>query len=99
MLLYLVDLTIKIEKSLLLGLPKIFIKKLHRVQNAAARLVVGARRYDRVSDHIKNLHWLLVEQRVVFKTAFFTFRFLRDSSPVYLLDLVKFYKPTRELRS
>jgi hypothetical protein len=40
MLLYLVDLTIKIEKSLLLGLPKILIKKLHRVQNAAARLVV-----------------------------------------------------------
>jgi hypothetical protein len=48
--------------------------KLQRVQNAAARLVVGAGRYDRVSDNIKNLHWLPVEQRVVFKTAVLTFR-------------------------
>ena len=63
--------------------------KLQRVQNAAARLVVGARRYDRVSDHIKNLHWLPVEQRVVFKTAVLTFRCLSDSAPVYLSDLAE----------
>ena len=85
--------------SLLFGLPKTLMVKLQRVQNAAARLVVGAGRYDRVSDHIKNLHWLPVEQRVVFKTAVLTFRCLNDSAPVYLSDLVKLYKPTRDLRS
>ena len=85
--------------SLLFGLPKILMVKLQRVQNAAIRLVVGVGRYDRVSDHIKNLHWLPVEQRVVFKTAVLTFRCLNDFSPVYLSDLVKLYKPTRDLRS
>jgi hypothetical protein len=67
-------------------------------QNAAARIVVGAARYDPVSDHIKNLHWLPVEQRVVFKTAVLTFRCLNDSAPVYLSDLVKLY-PTSTLTS
>jgi hypothetical protein len=81
-------LTIKIEKSLLLGLPKILIGKLQRVQNAAARLVVEVGRYERVSDYFKTLHWLPVEQQVVFKTAFLTFRCLSDSFPVYLSDLV-----------
>jgi hypothetical protein len=51
--------------SLLFGLPKTLMVKLQRVQNAAARLVVGVGRYDRVSDYIKNLHLLPVEQRVV----------------------------------
>ena len=69
------------------------------VQNAAVRLVVGAGRHDRVSEHLKNLHWLPVEQRVEFKTALMTFRCLYDIAPVYLSDLVEWYKPTRELRS
>jgi hypothetical protein len=56
--------------------PKDFMVKLQHVQNAAARLVVGAGRYCRVSDHIKNLHWLPVEQRVVLNTAVLTFRCL-----------------------
>ena len=51
--------------SLLFGLPKTLMVKLQRVQNAAARLVVGVGRYERVSDYIKNLHLLPVEQRVV----------------------------------
>ena len=69
------------------------------VQNAAVRLVVGAGRHDRVSEHLKNLHWLPVEQRVEFKTALMTFGCLYDIAPVYLSDLVQWYKPTRELRS
>ena len=85
--------------SLLVGLPKSQLGKLQRVQNAAARLVVGAGRHDRVSEHLKNLHWLPVEQRVEFKTALMTFRCLYDIAPVYLSDLVEWYKPTRELRS
>ena len=64
------------------------------VQNAAVRLVVGAGRHDRVSEHLKNLHWLPVEQRVEFKTALMTFRCLYDIAPVYLSDLVEWYKPT-----
>ena len=73
--------------------------KLQRVQNAAAMLFVGAGRYDRVSDHIKNLQWLPVEQRMVFKTAVSTFRCLNDSVPVYLSEMVELNQPTRELRS
>ena len=85
--------------SLLVGLPKSQLGKLQRVQNAAVRLVVGAGRHDRVYEHLNNLHWLPAEQRVEFKTALMTFRRLYDIAPVYLSDLVEWYKPTRELRS
>ena len=36
-------------------------------QNAAAHLVLGARRYDRIT--LKQLHWLPVQRLVVFKTV------------------------------
>ena len=50
--------------ALLDGLPKYQINKLQNVQNTAARIIARLRKYD----HIKNLHWLPVEQRIVFKT-------------------------------
>jgi len=38
------------------------------VLNAAARLVVGANRYDHISRVLRDvLHWLLVTQRIQFK--------------------------------
>jgi len=40
---------------------------LQRVQNAAARLVIGSRRCSHISPVLCQLHWLPVWQRVVFK--------------------------------
>jgi len=39
------------------------------VQNAAARLVTGARRCDHITPVLWQLHWLPVRQRVLFKIA------------------------------
>ena len=57
--------------SLLYGLPKNQIEKLQRVQNCAARLVVNARRHDHITPVLKDLHWLPVEQRIIFKILLF----------------------------
>ena len=85
--------------SLLYGLPKNQIEKLQRVQNCAARLVVNARRHDHITPVLRDLHWLPVEQRIIFKILLFTFKALNGLAPSYLRDLVKFYVPERDLKS
>ena len=51
--------------SLLHGLPKYEINKLQSVQNAAARVIACLSKFDHVSDTLKELHWLPVEQRII----------------------------------
>ena len=53
--------------SLLYGLPETEISKLQRVQNSAARLLVGAGKYDNVNGILRTLHWLPVRKRILFK--------------------------------
>jgi len=45
------------------------MSRLQSVQNAAARLVSGARRYDHITPVLQELHWLPVRRRVDFKMA------------------------------
>jgi len=43
------------------------MSRLQSVQNAVARLVSGARRHDRITPVLQQLHWLPVLRRVDFK--------------------------------
>ena len=60
--------------------------RLQSVQNAAARLVTGAKRSDHISSMLRHLHWLPVRQRVVFKIATIVCRSLSGHAPGYLAD-------------
>ena len=53
-------------------------------QNAAARLMSGARRYDRITPVLKELHWLPVRRRVDFKMATLVYLSLSGMAPAYL---------------
>ena len=55
--------------SLLFGISDGLLRRLESVQNAAARLVTGARRCDHITPVLRQLHWLPVRQRVVFMIA------------------------------
>ena len=85
--------------SLLSGLPVTKIKPLIRVQNAAARLVTRARKYDHITDIFIKLHWLPVVQRINFKLLLLVYKSLYGFAPNYLCELIKFYVPSRSLRS
>jgi len=85
--------------SLLFGLPKHLLKKLQHVQNAAARLVTFSRKEEHVTPILYNLHWLPVEQRIIFKILLLTFKALQNQAPSYLCELIDPYIPTRVLRS
>jgi hypothetical protein len=74
--------------SLLFGLPKRELLKLQRVQNAAAKLYGGLRRYDHVTPILRdNLHWLPVTYRIAFKIAVLTYNALHNMAPSYLTEM------------
>ena len=67
--------------SMLIGIPECDLKRLHRVQNIAAKLVLNWE----YSSHecLKKLHWLPVRLRVKHKVLTFLFKSLRGESPKY----------------
>ena len=61
-------------------------RRLQSVQNAAARLVSGARRRDHITPVLQQLHWLPVRQRIEFKVAGLVHQSLAGVTPAYLAD-------------
>ena len=62
------------------------IDRLQSVMNAAARLVLSARKYEHVTPLLRDLHWLRVPERIEFKLAVLVFRCLHGTAPAYLAD-------------
>ena len=50
-------------------------------------------KFDHISDTLKELHWLPVEQRIIFKIKFICFKILNNLAPDYLVDLIHVYEP------
>jgi len=72
--------------SLVYGITEGLMSRLQSVQNAAARLVSGARRYNHITPVLQELHWLPVRCRVDFRMT--TLVYIRQSlsgmAPAYL---------------
>ena len=72
--------------SMLIGIPECELKRLQRVQNIAAKLVLNWE----YSAHecLKKLHWLPVRLRIKHKVLTLLFKSLRGESPKYLREMV-----------
>ena len=81
--------------SLLHGLNKTQLKRLQRFQNTAARLVTLSRKCTHITPILKQLHWLPIEQRIIFKISMSVFKIIHGVSPAYLCSLVNLYEPLR----
>ena len=80
--------------SLLYGLLKHLVHRLQLAQNRAARLILCGRKHDRVTPLLKELHWLPVKQRIIFKILLFTFKALNNLCPSHISYLLETCKPT-----
>ena len=60
---------------------KFNLRKLQCIQNSAARIVSNTSRCTSKTPVLKNLHWLPVEHRSVFKTATLVYKFLHTGFP------------------
>ena len=67
--------------ALYVGLPLRLMRKLQVVQNAAARLLSGVRKYHHISPTLAALHWLPIQFRIDFKVLMLTSRALNGLGP------------------
>ena len=85
--------------GLLYGLPDTLICRLQRIQNSAARLITRTHSRESVSLILRNLHWLPVKDRLIFKLLVIAFKCQHKLAPLYLQQLLNEYHPIRQLRS
>lgn len=74
--------------SILIGLPASSTAPLQRLQNAAARLVMGLRARDHVTSALASLHWLPILSRIQYKVALMMFLIHTNQCPSYLSNIV-----------
>jgi len=70
--------------SLLYGVGDGLLKKLQAVQNAAARVVTGTKKFDHITPVLRDLHWLPVRQRIKYKLAMTVYKCLGGLAPTWL---------------
>ena len=71
--------------NLLSGCYDYLLKRLQMVHNCAARLILGRRKYDRVTPMLAELHWLPVKERIIYKICLF----VSNASTIQLLNTFK----------
>ena len=79
--------------GLLVGTSESNFSKLQRLQNRAARLLARPRatrgRPLYITPVLRELHWLPVSQRVLYKLCVHVYGCLRESAPEYLQQLIR----------
>ena len=80
-------------KSILYSHPKQELDRLQRVQNTAARLITETKQYELINPTLRELLWLPVASRLIFKVILITFKIL------YGLVFVLFVVPVRKILS
>ena len=76
--------------SLYYGTTSRNIQLLQTIQNRACSTVLGLKRRDPKTEHLKKLHWLKIPQRIEFKILLTVFKSLNGLAPDYLSRLVKY---------
>ena len=85
---------------LLMGSAEYQIDKLQRIQIMACRVICGVGKFDSISYHLKDLHWLHTHEHIAYTICILMFKCYRDIAPKYLVELVSFKsKHSRNLHS
>ena len=70
------------------GLPGVTLAPLRRVMNAAVRFVAGLGPRDHVTAAWRDLHWLPIDQRIIYKLCILMHAVRNGTAPTYIRDLV-----------
>ena len=85
--------------SVLFGIPDTELNRLQRIQNMAAKLVLGRNKFESATAALKELHWLPIKYRIQQKIATLVFKCVHGMAPDYLADLLHKKEHPRDLRS
>ena len=76
------------------------ILRLQRIQNQAARILTKTPRRDHITEVLIDLHWLRIEERIVYKLLILTFKaFIDRTAPLYLCELIEQQKSSTNIRT
>ena len=75
------------------------ISKLQSVQNFAARVITGIRKYDHVTPILQQLAWLPVECMLKLRDAVMTFKCMKGLAPPYLCDKFEMRSKTHSVNT
>ena len=84
--------------SLFRSLSKFNLSKLQCIQKSAARIVSNTSCYTSITPVLKKLHWLPVEQCMLFKTATLVYKFLHTNFPRYFAPYLASYTSSYSTR-
>lgn len=76
--------------SLYYGIADKLLHQIQLIQNAAAKVVTGKYKYDHIGEDLKDLHWLDIRKRILFKLALLVHKSITGTAPQYLQDLVSY---------
>ena len=85
--------------SLLHGTSQHNLDRLQRVQNSLARVVTQASHRTNATELRRQLHWLLIRQRVGFKLGTIAIRAIHTGVSSYLASELHRHQPSKALRS
>ena len=68
------------------------IRQLQSIQNRACATILGLKKREPKTEHLKNLHWLKVQERIEFKILLMTYKALNGLAPSYISELI-LYNP------
>ena len=75
--------------SLLAGVSDDLVNRLQSVLRSAARLVLRKRKFDPVSNDLRErLHWLPIRQRIQYKLGILVYKCLHGLAPWYMFDML-----------
>ena len=83
---------------LLIGPTKYYLQNLQKMQNMCCHIILEVRKYDPITPHLRNLHWLKIEQCIGYKISVVVYVCVHNLVPGYLKDLVV-HPHRRHLRS
>ena len=75
--------------SLFRSLSTFNMKKLQCIQNTLARIVTNRTKFTSITPILKDLHWLPVKYRSIFKTATLVYKYLHTGNPSYFGSSIK----------
>ena len=85
--------------SVMAGLPMETLKPLQRIQNLAAKLVCRRNCLDSATETLKSLHWLNIEDRILFKVLCIVYRCVNKQGPDFLNEMFNMKETTQTLTS
>jgi len=84
--------------TVLAGLPESTIRRLQRVQNAAARLITDTKPWNHITPVLMRLHWMLIKSQILYKLCLLMHLIHTNQRPAYMAEMVEL-TATSSLRS